>query len=240
MSALLCAPLPLPSVLKNNELGGIIPPVELPEIHVTTEEAIREAHANRSDFTDYEIQVDAQRRTVRSLELSNSFNATITASIGYNQTAPLFQDVYKNLLNQRGARLDLTMPLLQWGKGSNAIGAAREDLDRIETSIELEKKTFDRDIESQVDRFLRNQQQFALSLRADTIAQKQYALATNRYKIGKYDVTKLLISQEAKDRARQDLMLNEENYWLSYFRLRRLTLFDFAAGKPVVYSIGLE
>ncbi len=226
--------------MNDNDLQGIIPPSELPEVHVTVTQAIEQAHSNRSDLVNYEIQEQTAERNLRSQELLNGFNATVTASFGYNQTSPIVGDVYRNLLNQEAARLDLSIPLLQWGKGSNAIGAAKEDLYRIETSIDLQKKSFDQDVESSVERFLRNQQQLKLSQKADTIAQKQYTLAKNRYLIGKFDVTKLLLSQDAKDKSREDLIVTEQNYWLSYYRLRRLTLFDFETGKPINYSLQVE
>ena len=164
----------------------------------------------------------------------------MTAICCYNQTSPVLNNVYHNLLSQQAARLDVSIPLLQWGKGSNAIGAAKEILYQTETSIDLQKKSFDQNVDSQVERFLLNQQQLKLSMKADTIAQKQYELARNRYMIGKYDVTKLLLSQDAKDKARENFILTEQNYWLSYFRLRRLTLFDFEGNKPINYSLEIN
>ena len=220
-----------------DEVQGIIPPAELPDITVNIEMAEREAHNNRSDLVAYDIQDLNAKRSLRSIEYANGFNATITASFGYNQTSPVLKSVYSGLLSQQAASLSLSVPLLQWGKGSNAISAAKENLYEAETNIDLQKKSFDQDVESQVERFLQSQQQLKLSMKADTIAQKQYELATNRYKIGKYDVTKLLLSQDAKDKARESLIVTEQNYWLSYFRLRRLTLFDFESGKPISYSV---
>jgi outer membrane protein TolC len=226
--------------VREDEVPGIIPPAELPEISVSASRAVDEAHRNRSDLVAYELQHENAERNLRSQELTNGFNATITASFGYNQTSPVLRGVYRNLLSQQAARLDLSIPLLQWGKASNAIGAAQEQLYETETSIDLERKSFDQDVESQVERFLLNQQQLKLSMKADTIAQKQYILAKNRYMIGKYDVTKLLLSQDAKDKARENLILTEQNYWLSYFHLRRLTLFDFETNKAVIYPLDIE
>jgi outer membrane protein TolC len=226
--------------MSDGELEGIIPPAELPDISVNTDVAEKEAHANRSDLVAYELQEHTAKRSLRSQELTNGFNATVTASFGYNQTSPILRNVYSGLLAQQAARLDLSIPLLQWGKGNNAISAAKENLYETETNIDLEKKSFEQDVESQVERFLQSQQQLKLSMKADTIAQKQYELATNRYKIGKYDVTKLLLSQDAKDKARESLIVTEQNYWLSYFRLRRLTLFDFESGKPISYSVDID
>ncbi len=223
--------------LSDNELSGIVPPESLPTIDVSVSTALLQAHENRSELVNYQLQQTDAERALRVQELSNGFSATVTASFGYNQTATQFRDVYQNPLEQQAARLDFSVPLFQWGKGSSAIAAAKEDLERTETSIELQKKSFDQEVESAAERFLRNQQQLQLSLKADTIAQKQYTLATNRYLIGKYDVTKLLLSQDAKDKARETLILTEQDYWLSYYRLRRVTLYDFAGAAPIKYSI---
>lgn len=219
----------------DDDIDGIVPAEELPEVRVALETAMAEAHNNRSDLLGYSLQEHNAERNLRQQQLATGFNATITASYGYNQTGSQVGDVYKNPLNQQSARLDLTVPLWQWGKGSNAVAAAEEELDRTRTSLELQRKSFDQDVEAQVERFVQNQEQLRLSLKADTIAQKQYILAKNRYLIGKYDVTKLLLAQDAKDKARESLILTEQSYWLSYFRLRRATLYDFESDKKIAY-----
>ena len=221
---------------EDHEVTGIIPPEELPIVNVSMVVAIEQARKNRSDLVSYELQKHIAERNLRTQELSNGFNATITASFGLNQTATELNTVYHNPLDQQAARLDFSVPLFQWGKGSSAIAAAREELDRSETSVKLQQRNFDHDVEAQVERFLQNQQQLTLSLKADTIAQKQYLLAKNRYLIGRYDVTKLLLSQDAKDRARESLIITEQNYWLSYYRLRRLTLYDFETSQLIRYE----
>ncbi len=218
----------------------LVAPTDTLDISPSVERALREAHSNRSDWDGFDLQHVNAERNLRQAELSNGFNATITASYGLNQTASEVKDAYKNLLDQQVARLDFSMPLWQWGKGSYAVDAAKADIDRVETSLEVQKKTFEDDVESSVQRYLRNREQLKLSMKADTIAQKQFNLASKRYLIGKFDVTKLLLAQDAKDKARQNLILQQKEYWLSYYRLRRFTLFDFALGKKIDYLVGVE
>ena len=67
----------------------------------------------------------------------------------------------------------------------------------------------------------------AVSAKADTIAQKRYEVAKNRYFIGKIDNTNLNIAQTEKDLARNEYYRTLKDYWLSYHRLRRTTLYDF-------------
>lgn len=72
-----------------------------------------------------------------------------------------------------------------------------------------------------------------ISAKADTIAQKRYEVARNRYRIGTVDITNLLIAQNEKDQALITYVNTLRDYWVSYFRIRRLTLFDFEKGKKL-------
>jgi len=72
-----------------------------------------------------------------------------------------------------------------------------------------------------------------ISAKADTIAQKRYQVAKNRFFIGKIDNTNLNIAQTEKDMARNEYYRTLRDYWVSYYRLRRTTLFDFEKKKSL-------
>ncbi|MEM6647605.1 MAG: TolC family protein, partial [Bacteroidota bacterium] len=55
--------------------------------------------------------------------------------------------------------------------------------------------------------------------------------ARNRYSIGSIDITELFNAQQAKDSARRAYIQELRSFWVSYFQLRRLTLYDFATGQ---------
>jgi outer membrane protein len=214
----------------------LTPPTDTLTITPSAEIALREARANRSDIVDYELQHVSAERKIQQARSSNGFNATVTASFGLNQTAPDIESAYQDLLDQQVARLDFSVPLWQWNKGTYAIEAAEAEMERVDVSLDVQKKVFEDNVESQVQRYLRNREQLKLSMKADTIAQKQYDLASKRYLIGKYDVTKLLLAQDAKDKARQSLILQQKEYWLSYYRLRRTTLYDFVTNTKIQHA----
>lgn len=214
----------------------LTPPTDTLTITPSVDVALREARANRSDLEAYELQRVSAERKIQQARSSNGFNATITASFGLNQTAGDVSGAYQNLLDQQLARLDVSVPLWQWNKGSYAIEAAEAELERVDVSLNVQKKVFEDNVESQVQRYLRNREQLKLSMKADTIAQKQYDLASKRYLIGKYDVTKVMLAQDAKDKARQALILQQKEYWLSYYHLRRTTLYDFVTNTKIQHT----
>jgi len=59
-------------------------------------------------------------------------------------------------------------------------------------------------------------------------------VAKERYVIGKIDVPILFIAQSEKDNARRADVQTLWDYWSTYFRVRRLTLYDFEAGTSLL------
>jgi outer membrane protein TolC len=70
----------------------------------------------------------------------------------------------------------------------------------------------------------------ALSAKADTVAQKRFEVAYNRYGIGRISIDNLFIAQREKDQARQQYVQALRGYWDAYYRLRQVTLYDFLRG----------
>ena len=68
-----------------------------------------------------------------------------------------------------------------------------------------------------------------ISVQSDTGASNRFDVAKNRSVIGRIDIGALHIAQNEKDGARQAYVQALRGYWSAYYRLRRLTLYDFAA-----------
>jgi outer membrane protein TolC len=58
-------------------------------------------------------------------------------------------------------------------------------------------------------------------------------VAKNRYVIGKIGIDNLFVAQSEKDAALQAYIQSLRAYWTGYFRLRKLTLHDFATGREI-------
>ena len=72
-----------------------------------------------------------------------------------------------------------------------------------------------------------------ISATADTVAQQRFEVAYNRYVIGNITIDNLYIAQQEKDQARTQYVRALRAYWESYYRLRRVTLYDFEANRAI-------
>lgn len=211
----------------------IAAPVDVPVMEVDTAVAVAEALRNRSQMTNFELQKLQAERRVNEARLSNGFGATIRATAGFNQTAPLFNDAYHSLLDQQQLTVSVAMPLVQWGARHADIEAARAEERRVASTTQQTREQAAQEAHFAALQFTQAARILAISAKADTVGSKRFEVAKNRYVIGKIGISDLYIAQSEKDAALQGYVQALREYWLSYYRLRRLTLYDFAAGRRI-------
>lgn len=69
--------------------------------------------------------------------------------------------------------------------------------------------------------------------RADEIAEKRYMITKSRYLDGKIGVLDLNVATEERDKATRSYISSLRNFWVAYYTLRSLTLYDFETNQPL-------
>jgi outer membrane protein len=211
----------------------IVAPTDIPAVVADTAVAVSQALRNRSQMTDQELQALQARRRVTEAKLNNGLGATITATAGLNQTAPVLGDAYRSLLESQQFGVQVEVPLVQWGGRRAQIEAARADQDRVASSSRAAREATAQEAHFAALQLSQAERQLALSAKGDTVAAKRFEVAKNRYVIGRIGIDNLYLAQNEKDQALLAYVQSLRNYWQSYYRLRRLTLYDFAEGRAI-------
>ncbi|MFH5832530.1 TolC family protein [Halalkalibaculum sp. DA384] len=215
---------------------NVTPPEELPELDISVEEAKQMAIENNSEALSYRLnELQADRNYAQAKSESN-FTATLQANYGLNQTSAEFSELYQNPENRQFITVGFEIPIFNWGKQQAQINAARNQQREVANSIEFQRRQFNQQVEYTVSQFLQLKDQVLLAAQSDTIAQRRYDVAQNRYLIGKIDITNLFIAQNEKDAARQEYIRALRDFWTGWYELRQLTLYDFRDGEPIRYS----
>ena len=77
----------------------------------------------------------------------------------------------------------------------------------------------------------------ASALEALDLADMAYDRTQRRFIIGQADINSLSLSQSRRQNANSNYIRALQNYWLSYYKLRKLTLFDFELNTNVQVTI---
>ena len=212
---------------------SIAPPPPAVQMTVDPALAVAEAKRNRSVTSDVELRRVQARRRVTEARYNNSFGATLTATMGYNQTASLFEDSYRTPLQQRAFQLEVAMPLFQWGAGRADVHGARSEQAQVANLAERSERELEHEAYFGARSYGQAMRQLEISAKADTVATRRFIAAKDRYVIGRIGIDNLYIAQNEKDAALLNYVQAVRGYWLSYYRLRRLTLYDFERTKRI-------
>ena len=211
----------------------IVVPAAAPDVQPDTAVAVAEALRNQSQMRGLELDEIVAQRQVSEARLNTGFGMTVSAMAGFNQTAPIFDDAYRSLLEQQRLTVAVEMPLIQWGGRRAQVQAARAEQDRVGAVASESRAAVEQDARFAALQLPLARRQLATSAKADTVATRRFDVAKNRYIIGRIDIGDLYIAQSEKDAALLSYVEALRSFWLAYYRLRRLTLYDFEALRPL-------
>lgn len=206
---------------------------EIPDFEPDTAEAVRLARVNSSTSEDAlasEVHAD---RGVSEAKWNGGAGGTVNASYGFNATGSSASDAYKSLLNAQRFSLSVQLPLWQWGAHGANVDAARADRDAARTNATLTRAQLDQAAQFAALQVTEARRSLVIAAKADTVADKRFEVAYNRYGIGKITIDNLYIAQSEKDAALQGFAQALRAYWIAYYQLRKLTLYDFERKEPI-------
>ncbi|MFI5228196.1 MAG: TolC family protein [Gemmatimonadales bacterium] len=207
---------------------AIVTPDSIPTIDADPDVAVREALKNASAIQQNDLDKTQTQREITEAKLNNRFNATISASLGFNQTASALGHSYDSPLGKQALVVGLNMPMIQWGAGHSDVEAARADDQRVAANNKARTDALAEDARFSALGVAQAQRNVLLAAKADTVAAKRFDVAKNRYVIGKISISDLYIAQNEKDQAVLAYVQALRGYWTAYYHLRRVTLYDFA------------
>lgn len=210
---------------------------DMPEsFSVNYQNALEFARANRRVLSELQIsRMQADRELARA-KGQNSIEMNILANLGTQQTAPKLADAYQNIQNQQYISFGLDIPIQDWGYRKSQIHLAKANRDLTEVNAKQEEHSFEHEIYMRVLQFNQQQQQMIFGTKAKQIAAERLNITQERYMLGKLGIAELNLAIQENILAKQKTISSIKSYWISYYDLRRLTLYDFIIKNPLSNS----
>ncbi len=211
-------------------------PGSVPDVLMDYSSAIERAHAN--NYFSQNIrrrQLEAEYAVAKAKGQLREVN--LYAQVGFTGTSTNFRDAYDPLKDNQIVQIGFSIPILDWGRRRGNVKVAESNRMTVESRLRKEQMDFDQDIFILVERFNNQRGQVAISQRADTIAATRYDTNVETFMIGRLSTLDLNDSQVSKDESRQAYINQLYLYWMYYYQLRSLTLWDFAENRPIEADI---
>lgn len=216
--------------------------LELPEvshkIDIPLEHALKYVKENNPDYLNNQQQIMEAEREVERTKKSSLFDASFSASIGFNQVANNFGDAYYKPLQQDLLSIGLTVPILDWGVRKGRANMARNNLKVAQITVQQSELNLDQEVRITVNDFDIQLDMISSAQEASDLSNLAYNATKQRFIIGKADINSLTLSQNRQKEAQKNYITTLRNYWQNYYKLRKLTLYDFE--KQTSLSYGFE
>jgi outer membrane protein TolC len=220
---------------KGTEIKLLLPE-KLTTFQISPDLALQHSIANNPTYLENRTGIMDAEKLVEKTTKELRFDASVYASVGYNNVAEKFNLAYKNTLRQDIISVGLNIPLLDWGVKKGRVNVAKNNLNVTKISNKQREISLEQDIVNTVQDFSIQQEVIKSAEEATSIADLAYQATKERFIIGENDISALTLSLNRQTEARRNYIEALKNYWLSYYNIRKLTLFDFEKQTSLLLS----
>lgn len=211
--------------------------IELPSkprtVDVNVADALDYAKRNNPNLMQHRQTILEHERDIRQSVVESRFNASINASVGFNQVADKFGEAYKNLLRQDLVSVNISIPLVDWGVRKGKVNMAKNNLEVERISAQQDEVSLEEDVVMTISDYQVRQSLIASASEALDLAETAYAQTQQRFIIGKVDVNAVTLALNRRQEASKNYISALQNFYSSHYKIRRLTLHDFEFDRPL-------
>ena len=207
------AQMALNSILGYDESVEIEPVIDdaLPNVVMDYDLVLDKALNNSSFNLQNEIDELTASSAVAKAKADRGISMSLNARFGLSQSGAGLPDVYRDLLNQEVVGLTFSVPIFDWGLGKGKVQKAKAAEEVVKAQNLQDENDFRRKIFTAVGQFN----------------------MMDKFRSGNATVTDLTNAQNDSDSALSKYVGDLSNYWNYYYTLRKLTLYDFLAGRDI-------
>lgn len=207
-------------------------PLDVPEVEISYDDALTKALEN-NQFAKQMVrrQLEADYEVAKARGDQRQIN--LFAQIGFTGTDHSFSGGYSNLKQNQVVEVGFEIPILDWGRRKGKVKVAESRRRLVESQVRQETQNFRQNLFILVERYGNQLRQLQTARRADEIAQRRYATNVETFLIGKISTLDLNDSRVKKDEARREYVNELYAFWLYYYQIRSLTLWDYQKGSGI-------
>ena len=203
-------------------------------VEVDARLAERHGLDHRMEIRQRQIEVDNALDELIRTGAQNEFKGSVDLTYGLTGTDPALADLYDSPTRNQEVGIRFEVPIFDWGENEHRLAAARERVGSRKLSAAEEERRILKEIR-QGCRGLGNQAaQIEIAEKSVESARQTYRLNLERYRNGDLPSKDIAFYQTQLSREQLNEVRALIDYQLALLDLKVRTLWDFAAGEPVI------
>ncbi len=213
--------------IKDQKKIQLVVPLNVPKVLLNYENVLQEVKKNHIQTISNETQLlQAERNLATEIGAARP-EATLYLSVGANQNAEQLADAYRNIRDYQVVSVGLKVPIADWGQRKGNVQMAKANLEALKGRVSQNQTDLEQSVYLSVMRYNMMPKRMRVVAESDTIATRRYDASRERFLAGRITVTDLNIAQAEKNSARASFINAIREYWVYYYEIQRISLFDF-------------
>lgn len=201
--------------------------------------ATAKAHANRKFSAQFSRRLLEAEQAIARAKSEGRPTFDIRVNLGITQTANSLTQSYQQLYRNQSVSLGFNIPIVDWGVNKIIKRRAETALEMEKSLMLQQQRSYDQELEMMLEKWKSQPERLELASLFQSLAQQRYNGAFQKYGLGKMTFTDFNNAQIDKDRSEIEYYNSLKEYWLCYYSLRALTLFDFDSGMALEVPEGI-
>ena len=126
--------------------------------------------------------------------------------------------------------VSVSIPLVDWGVRKGRLNMAKNNLNVTRIAARQQEQSVEEEVMMTINDFNIQQRLINSAEEALDLAILAYEQTRQRFIIGKADVNSLTLALNRQQEAQKNYLASLQNYWMNYYKIRKLTLHDFVSG----------
>ena len=202
---------------------------------IEIDKAIRETYENTSIDITHKRQILEAQSNLAKVKSENRASVNLYATFGLSKNDASLKETFKTPLNQEVITLSFNIPIFDFGISRTKIKQAELIVSNVINTTEEENLGNNReiiDIINQVNILSKN---LFVVKKAKELSEKRYEMSKKRYENGKIGFLDYSNAQTDKDKSKLNYLQLLKKKWELYYKLRKLTLYDFKTNQKIKY-----
>jgi len=209
-------------------------------VEIDAELAIDRALSNRPDVRRNEMLRERQEMELIDRRSRDSVNGTVSLTLGLEGRGDEMDRFYDAVMNPdqaRGASINFSIPLWDWGRNRARVNAQLTELEKVRRSGEETMKSIQREVQSVVDRVMEAQGRLELLEQSVSAAERSYRLSLQQFEAGGINSQDLLLTQYRLADSKRSYLNAYLDYRRALVDLMRRTYWDWELDQPLTTTL---
>ncbi len=202
---------------------------------VNGEELIQLALENSFERSEIEFNEINAQKNLAEAKANAGINATIDASVGLRKGDNNFNSLYVDQRTEQNLQINFSVPIYRHQQSKYEKKIAELELDMARESQKYKCDELSNQIRIELVNLERNKERLTHTKTGRDLAIGRFNNMKEAFKLGSVSTLELTLAQADQGNAVRAYMNSLRDYWLSYYRLRILTMFDIKENQKIIH-----